>query len=133
VTAFDYDVDLGTLGQPRALIEFDGSGSGSPQGLAVDLAGHLWIVLGGAGEVRRYSSTGAPEEVVRVLATQVTGCAFAGAAVDVLVVSTAADGLSRREQVTQPDAGRLFTTRVPDVVGRPSAPYRGPLRGLTRV
>jgi sugar lactone lactonase YvrE len=133
VTAFDYDVDLGTLGPPRALIEFAGSGSGSPQGLAVDLAGHLWIVLGGAGEVRRYSSAGAPEEVVRVPATQVTGCAFAGAAVDVLVVSTAADGLSRREQVTQPDAGRLFTTRVPDVVGRPSSPYRGPLRGLTRV
>ena len=133
VTAFDYDADLGTLGSPRALVELPGGGSGSPHGLAVDRAGHLWIPLWGTGEVRRYSSAGTLEEVVRVRATQVTGCAFAGPALDVLVVSTAADGLSASEQASQPDAGRLFTIRVPDVLGRPASPYRGPLRGLTRV
>jgi sugar lactone lactonase YvrE len=132
VTAFDYDVDLGTLGSPRVLLEFDGSGSGAPHGVTVDRSGHLWVALWGAGEVRRYSRGGTPEEVVRVAATRVTGCAFAGRALDVLVVSTAAEGLSAREQATQPDAGRLFSTRVPNVLGRPVAPYRGPLRGLTR-
>jgi sugar lactone lactonase YvrE len=131
VTAFDYDVDLGTLGTPRVLLEFDGGDSGTPHGLAVDRAGHLWIALWGTGEVRRYSAGGALEEVVRVGATQVTGCAFAGPLFDVLVVSTAAEGLSASEQATQPDAGRLFTLRVADVVGRPAFPYRGPLRGLT--
>jgi sugar lactone lactonase YvrE len=133
VTAFDYDVDLGMLGPPRVLLEFGDSGSGTPQGLAVDRAGHLWMALWGTGEVRRYSAAGTLEAVVRVRATRATGCAFAGPALDVLVVSTAADGLSVREQATQPDAGRLFTTRVPDVLGRPAFPYRGPVRGLTRV
>jgi sugar lactone lactonase YvrE len=133
VTAFEYDVDLGTLGSPRVLVELAGGGAGSPHGLAVDRAGHLWIALWGGGEVRRYSAAGTLEEVVVVRATQVTGCTFAGPALDVLVVSTATDGLSASEQAAQPDAGRLFTTRVPDVVGRPAFPYRGPLRGLTRV
>jgi sugar lactone lactonase YvrE len=134
VTAFDYDVDLGTLGRPRVLLEFDGDGPGTPHGLAVDRAGHLWIALWGAGEVRQYSAAGTLEAVVRVRATRATGCAFAGPALDVLVVSTAsAEGLSVREQAIQPDAGRLFTTRPPDVLGRPAFPYRGPVRGLTRV
>jgi sugar lactone lactonase YvrE len=133
VTAVDYDVDLGMLGPPRVLLEFGGSGSGTPHGLAVDRAGHLWIALRGSGEVRRYNSAGLLEEVVRVRATRVTGCAFAGPALDVLVVSTAAEGLSAREQATQPDAGKLFTTHVPDVLGRAAYPYRGPSRGLTRV
>lgn len=133
VTAFDYDVDLGTLDRPRVLLEFDGE-AGAPYGLAVDLAGHLWIALWGTREVRRYSPAGTLEAVVRVQATRLTGCAFAGPGLDVLVVSTAsAEGLSVREQATQPDAGRLFTTRVPDVLGRPSFPYRGSLRELTRV
>jgi sugar lactone lactonase YvrE len=133
VTAYDYDVDLGTLDGPRVLLDFGDIDSGTPYGLAVDRAGHLWVAVWGTGEVRRYSSTGTVEAVVRVRATRATGCAFAGPALDVLVVSTSADGLSVREQATQPDAGRLFTTRIPEVVGRPGFPYRGPLRGLTRV
>jgi sugar lactone lactonase YvrE len=132
VTAYDYDVDLGTLGRPRVLLDFGDSESGIPHGLAVDRAGHLWIAVAGPGEVRRYSPTGTIEAVVRVRATQTTGCAFAGPALDVLVVSTSADGLSVREQAAQPDAGRLFTTRISDVVGLAGSPYRGPLRGLTR-
>jgi sugar lactone lactonase YvrE len=133
VTAFDYDVDLGTLDRPRVLLEFGGSEPGTPRGLAVDRAGHLWIALQTTGEVRRYSAAGMLEAVLRVHASRVTGCSFAGPALDVLVVTTAADGLSVEEQATQPDAGRLFTTRVADVRGRPAFPYRGPLRGLTRV
>jgi sugar lactone lactonase YvrE len=133
VTAYDYDVDLGTLDRPRVLLEVGGSGAGAPHGLAVDRAGHLWIALWGTGEVRRYSSAGMFEAVTRVHATRVTGCAFAGPSLDLLVVTTAADGLSATERAAQPDAGRLFTTRVPDVLGRPAFPYRGPMGGLTRV
>jgi sugar lactone lactonase YvrE len=133
VTAYDYDVDLGMLNRPRVLLDFGDTESGTPHGLAVDRAGHLWVAVWGTGEVRRYSATGTVEAVVRVRATQATGCAFAGPALDVLVVSTSADGLSVREQATQPDAGRLFTTRIPEFRGRPGFPYRGPLRGLTRV
>jgi sugar lactone lactonase YvrE len=73
------------------------------------------------------------EDVVRVPATQTSSCTFAGPGLDTLVVSTAAEGLSAAERDAQPDAGRLFTVRVPDVLGRAAFPYRGPLRSLTQV
>jgi sugar lactone lactonase YvrE len=133
VTAFDYDVDLGTLGRPRVLLEFPDDDPGAPDGLTVDRAGHLWISVWGGGQVRRYSAMGVLEDVVRVPATQVTGCTFAGPGLDILVVSTSAEGLSLEERAAQPDAGRLFTARIPDVVGRAAFPYRGPLRGLTAI
>jgi sugar lactone lactonase YvrE len=133
VTAFDYDVDLGTLSSPRVLIEFADDEPGTPDGLTVDRQGHLWIALWGGGQVRRYSPAGLLEDVLRVPATKTSSCTFAGPGLETLVVSTSAEGLSVREQAVQPDAGRLFTARVPHVIGRAAAPYRGPLRDLTPV
>ena len=133
VTAFDYDVDLGTLGRPRVLLEFADGEPGTPDGLTVDRAGHLWIALWGGGQVRRYSSGTVLEDIVRVPVTQTSGCTFAGPGLDTLVVSTSAEGLSVEERAAQPDAGRLFTARVPDVLGRAAFPYRGPLRSLTQI
>jgi sugar lactone lactonase YvrE len=131
VTAYDYDVDLGALDRPRVVLDFPVDEPAIPDGLTVDRAGHLWVALDGGGQVRRYSSAGRPEEAVHVLAKQTSGCTFAGPGLDILVVTTSAEGLPAPEQVAQPDAGRLFTVRVPDVVGRGALRYRGPLRSLT--
>lgn len=131
VTAYDYDVDLGLLDRPRVVLDFPVDEPAIPGGLTVDRAGHLWVALDGGGQVRRYSSAGRPEEAVRVPAKQTSGCTFAGPGLDILVVTTSAEGLPAPEQVTQPDAGRLFTVRMPDVVGRGAFRYRGPLRSLT--
>ena len=131
VTAYDYDPDLGTADRPRVLLDFPMDEPAIPSGLTVDRAGHLWVSLTGGGQVRRYSSAGRPEEVLRVPVTQPTGCAFVGSALDVLVVTTAVEGLSDVDRAVQPDAGRLFTVHVPDVVGLGTFRYRGPLRGLT--
>jgi sugar lactone lactonase YvrE len=73
------------------------------------------------------------EDVVRVPVTQTSSCTFAGPTLDVLVVSTSTEGLSAKELTVQPDAGRLFTARVPDVRGRAASPYGGPLSSLTQV
>jgi sugar lactone lactonase YvrE len=131
VTAYDYDVDLGTLDRPRVVLDFPVDEPMIPTGLTVDRAGHLWVALDGGGQVRRYSSTGRPEEAVRVAAKQTSGCTFAGPGLDILVVTTSAEGLADPERVAQPDAGRLFTVRILDVVGRGAFRYRGPLRTLT--
>jgi sugar lactone lactonase YvrE len=133
VTAYDYDVDLGTLGRSQVLHEFGDDEPGVPDGIAVDLTGHLWIALRGARQVRQYSVDMEPENVVRLWASQVCGCTFAGPALDTLVVSTSVEGLSATERGVQPDAGRLFTARVPHVRGRGAFPYRGPVSSLTQV
>jgi sugar lactone lactonase YvrE len=131
VTAYDYDPDLGTADRPRVLLDFPMDEPAIPSGLTVDRAGHLWVSLTGGGQVRRYSSAGRPEEVVRVPVTQPTGCTFVGPALDVLVVTTAVEGLSDVDRAVQPDAGRLFTVQVPDLAGRGPFRYRGPLGALT--
>jgi sugar lactone lactonase YvrE len=131
VTAYDYDVDLGTLERPWVVLDFPVDEPAIPAGLTVDRAGHLWVALEGGGQVRRYSSAGRPEEAVRVPARQTSGCTFAGPGLDILVVTTSAEGLPDPERVAQPDAGRLFTVRMPDVEGRGAFRYRGPLRSLT--
>jgi sugar lactone lactonase YvrE len=131
VTAYDYDVDLGSLERPRVVLDFPVDEPMIPAGVTVDRVGHLWVALEGGGQVRRYSSAGRPEGAVRVPATQTSGCTFAGPGLDVLVVTTSAEGLPDPERVTQPDAGRLFTVRTPDVAGRGAFRYRGPLRSLT--
>ncbi|TKJ19627.1 SMP-30/gluconolactonase/LRE family protein [Blastococcus sp. CCUG 61487] len=131
VTAYDYDVDLGVLDRPRVVLDFPVDEPMIPAGLTVDRAGHLWVALEGGGQVRRYSSAGRPEEAVRVAAKQTSGCTFAGPDLDLLVVTTSTEGLPGPELVAQPDAGRLFTVGIPDVVGRGAFRYGGPLRGLT--
>jgi sugar lactone lactonase YvrE len=130
VTAYDYDADLGALDRPRVVLDFPVDEPMIPAGLTVDRAGHLWVALEDGGQVRRYSSAGRPEGAVRVPAKQTTGCTFAGPGLDVLVVTTSAEGLPDPDRSVQPDAGRLFTVRVPDVVGRGAFRYRGPLRSL---
>jgi sugar lactone lactonase YvrE len=131
VTAYDYDVNLGAMDRPRVVLDFPVDEPAIPQGLTVDRAGHLWVALGGGGQVRRYSPAGRPEEAVPVPAKQTSGCTFAGPGLDILVVTTSAEGLPDPERVAQPDAGRLFAVRIPDVVGRGASRYRGPLHGLT--
>ena len=108
--------DALVLAVPGVLLDFPMDEPAIPSGLTVDRAGHLGVSLTGGGQVRRYSSAGRPEEVVRVPVTQPTGCTFVGPALDVLVVTTAIEGLSDVDRVVQSDAGRLFTVRVPDVV-----------------
>jgi sugar lactone lactonase YvrE len=131
VTAYDYDVDLGALDRPRVVLDIPVDEPAIPAGLTVDRAGHLWVALDGGGQVRRYSSAGRPEGAVRVPATRASGCTFAGPGLDILVVTTAAEGLPDPVLMAQPDAGRVFTVHVPDVVGRGAFRYRGPLHSLT--
>jgi sugar lactone lactonase YvrE len=105
------------------LLEFAGA-AGAPAGLTVDLAGHVWLALWGSGLVHRYSAAGRLESVVHVPASHVTGCTFVGPDLDTLVVTTSAQGLSGEQRAAQPHAGKLFTTRAPDVIGRPASPAR---------
>jgi sugar lactone lactonase YvrE len=127
VWAFDYDLDAGTLGERRVLLDFSDDPDGVADGLTVDDEGCLWTALWGGGSVRRYSPAGELLAVVEVPGVEnTTSCAFAG---DLLVISTSAHGLDDDARAAQPDAGRLFTVR-PGVSGPPANPYRGPLTGL---
>lgn len=55
-------------------------------------------------------------------ASHVTSCAFAGPDLDVLVITTATEGLDEDRRRAEPDAGRLFICR-PGARGLPTPPY----------
>jgi len=76
---------------------------GQPDGLAVDAEGFVWVALGGAGAVGRFTPEGELERTVEVPAEFVSSVAFDDGA---LLVAT---------------AGALLRTEI-DVAGRPVPP-----------
>ncbi|MEV6772944.1 SMP-30/gluconolactonase/LRE family protein [Nocardia sp. NPDC051030] len=114
VDAFDYDVETGTISNGRPFVSFD---YGLPDGLSVASDGSVWVAVWDGGQVRAFNPDGEPCAVVEVGASQVTSCAFAGPDLDILVITTAAQG-----PTGEPDAGRLFTCR-PGLTGLAVTPY----------
>ena len=131
VYAFGYDPGSGAFSDQRVLLDFSRQ-DGVADGLTVDDEGCLWTALWGGGQVRRWSPEGELLAVVDVPVPQVSSCAFAGPDLDLLVISTSAEGMSEEDQGTMPDAGRLFTVR-PGVTGPAANPYRGRLEGLSQL
>ncbi|MCJ1676096.1 SMP-30/gluconolactonase/LRE family protein [Streptomyces sp. APSN-46.1] len=119
VDVFDYDAETGTLGDRRPFAVLP---RGVPDGLAVDAGGRVWVAVWGGGEVRAYMPDGTLHARVEVPASHVTSCAFAGPDLDVLVITTATQGLDEERRRAEPDAGRLFVCR-PGVTGLPATPY----------
>ncbi|MFD5142459.1 SMP-30/gluconolactonase/LRE family protein [Streptomyces sp. NPDC058401] len=126
VDVFDHDLATGALSnrRPYATTGEDGE----PDGLAVDTDGRVWVAVWGAGQVRAYTPDGDLHAVVTVPASQVSSCAFAGPELDLLVITTAAEGLAPEERAEQPLAGRVFMCR-PGATGLPVALFAdGPPR-----
>jgi xylono-1,5-lactonase len=65
---------------------------GAPDGMTVDSSGALWIALWGAACVSRYTADGHFDRTVKLPASQITNCAFGGAALDRMFVTSAAEG-----------------------------------------
>lgn len=113
---FDYDRD-GGLTNRRPFAEIPGR----PDGLTVDAEGGVWIALSNGGQVRRYSAEGVLDAVIELPVTKVTACAFGGANLDQLFITTSREGLPDSEE---PRAGSLFQA-VPGVIGLPVRAFAG--------
>jgi xylono-1,5-lactonase len=92
----------GALRHRSVFLQF-GPDEGKPDGMTVDSEGALWIALWGAARVSRYTAHGHLDRSVMLPASQITSCAFGGAALDRLFVTSAAEGVSG-----EPLAGSLF-------------------------
>jgi sugar lactone lactonase YvrE len=114
--------DYASLENRRPLLNIT---DGSPDGMALDRDGNLWIAIWGGGRVECRSPGGDLLAVVETGAPHTTSVCFAGPALDVLVITTATDGLDGPELTAAPDSGRLFTADV-GVTGR-ATPYWNPV------
>lgn len=110
-----YPVDPATadLGTPEVFVTVD---DGSPDGMAVDAEGAVWVAVWGTGTVRRYLPDGRLDRTLRLPALQPAGVCLQE---DLLHITTAHVGLA----APGPYDGAVFTARV-DVPGRPADAYR---------
>jgi sugar lactone lactonase YvrE len=120
VDCFDFDPASGAISNRRPIVEIGQPGA-YPDGLTLDAEGNLWLALWGGWGVRCYSPQGDCIATVDVPASQTSSCAFGGANLDELYITTARTGLSGDDLAKQPHAGSLFRVR-PGVKGR--APNR---------
>jgi sugar lactone lactonase YvrE len=119
VDRLEVDPATGDLSGRRSVVRF--ADHEEPDGLCVDADGGLWVAVWNGWSVRRYDAAGRETARVEVPAAQVTSCAFGGADLDQLFITTAAKGTT-----DQPLAGGLFVT-VPGATGR--APYPCSVKG----
>ncbi len=117
----DYDALSGEFGPRRQHLRIE---SGYPDGICMDSRGHLWVAIWGGGEVRSFTPTGQPEHTVRVPVPHVSSVAFAGEALDRLVITTSSRDLDEAGLAEHSDAGRLFLADV-GVTGIPGYPWSG--------
>ena len=127
VHAFTFDADTGTISDGRVLVTIDEE-VGTPDGLTVDAGGDLWVAIYGGGRVHRYSPDGVLREALLVPALQSTSCAFAGAGLNRLYVTTATEGWSDDQRRAEPAAGLVYRFDT-DATGRPAEPFRPDPRG----
>jgi sugar lactone lactonase YvrE len=120
IRAYDYDLDSGELSGERTFATLQGPGS--PDGSTVDSDGCLWNAEWGGGRVLRYTPDGRVDRVVDLPCSHVTCCAFGGAKLDTLFVTTAWTGLDAAALARQPQAGALFAVD-PGVQGLADTPF----------
>ena len=122
IWAYDYDLAQGAATNERVFVRIPTS-DGYPDGLCVDADGCVWLAHWGGWRVTRFAPDGRVERVVRMPVPQVTSCAFGGANLDTLYITSAATGLNAAALSTAPLSGSLFACRV-GARGLPVAPFR---------
>jgi xylono-1,5-lactonase len=122
VYCFDLNPD-GGIANKREFLRFK-QGEGYPDGMTVDAEDHLWIAHFSGSRVSRFSPAGALVASVPLPAANITNCAFGGAELDRLFVTSAAIGLTGEERRKQPLAGSLFEVN-PGVRGIAPALFAG--------
>ncbi|MET9895256.1 SMP-30/gluconolactonase/LRE family protein [Streptomyces sp. NPDC006465] len=90
IDVFDIGDDRLPVGRrPFATVE-----EGFPDGLTVDADGCVWVALWDGGAVRRYTPDGVLDRVLELPVRRPTSCAFGGADLTDLYITTARTGLA---------------------------------------
>lgn len=119
LTAWDYDLALGELGESRVLLCVP-SEIGLPDGITVDADGNIWLALWGPGQVWRIDArSGSVTAIIDVPTPCTTSCAFGGDDLSTLYITTA-------NYQQPPGGGLLYAVDVP-AQGLMPHPFSGTL------
>jgi sugar lactone lactonase YvrE len=126
ITAYDFDLPTGSIGEGRLFKAFSSERShgygGRPDGAAVDSEDAYWCAMFEGGRILRLSPDG---EVLREIALPVrcpTMVAFGGTDFRTLYITSSRHNRSLEELAQYPFSGCVLALRV-DVPGRPEHAY----------
>jgi sugar lactone lactonase YvrE len=112
-----YELATGAIGRRQDFVDM-GDRKGIPDGAAIDEDGCYWCAIHGASALHRYDAGGNLVAQIALPVSQPTMCAFIGANLDQMVVTSAREHLTSEQLAREPFAGGLFRLR-PGVRGLP--------------
>jgi sugar lactone lactonase YvrE len=116
---FDYDLHTGHISNPKDLITFDPS-SGIPDGMSMSSDGKIIVALWDGGRIEIYEPSGEKVSEITLGVSRPTSCTFAGPNRDILIVSTASQGIDRADE---PLAGKILAVTGTGLSGLPTQQY----------
>ncbi|WP_198144047.1 SMP-30/gluconolactonase/LRE family protein [Gilvimarinus agarilyticus] len=108
IMAYDFSPE-GRFSDPRLLVQTPEGAY--PDGACTDAHGNLWSAHWGAGQVVCYSPQGDLLTCISVPTSQPTCVAFGGPDLRDLYVTSAWEGMSESQRLTEPRAGNIFVYR----------------------
>lgn len=124
VRAFDYDLEIGAIANPRKAIYVPES-LGWPDGMTSDTQGNLWIALWGGAKMTKWNpNTGELLEQIPIPAKNVSSCVFGGKNLNELYITSARVGLDEATLQQYPLTGGVFRLEA-NVEGMPTFEFAG--------
>ncbi|AUZ88909.1 gluconolactonase [Arthrobacter agilis] len=120
IDALAYDVESGRFTDRRTFAVVEPA-LGMPDGMAIDAEGGIWTALYGGAAIARYDASGKLSELIHLPVTNVTACAFGGADLSTLFITTTQENVP---EGSEPQAGALFAVE-PGIAGAPLPMFRG--------
>lgn len=106
IFAYDFNAEAGSIANQRPW--FEGYGHGVPDGSCIDEAGCVWNARYGGGRLVRITPEGKVDRELELPVTNPTSCAFGGADLTTLFVTSARSDLSAAALVDNPAEGSLL-------------------------
>ena len=121
IFVYEFDLAAGTIG-PRRVFATMGDRPGVPDGSSVDAEGFIWNAVFDGSCLLRYAPDGRVNRIVQLPVSRPTACAFGGADLATLYLTTARFRLAPERLAAEPLAGGLLALDV-GVKGLPEPLY----------
>jgi sugar lactone lactonase YvrE len=112
IKAYHFDLQTGEIEFDRIAVEIPQE-LGFPDGMCIDQEGMLWVAhYGGSGVYRWNPANGELIEKIQLPVPHVTSCAFGGADMDTLLITTAQENLSDAQLKEFSQSGDVFLVKT---------------------
>ena len=124
IRAYEVDPASGVVGAGRLFVS-DEDADWYPDGVTVDAEGFVWNCKWAGGRIVRYAPDGSVDRVLLVPVPRPTRCAFVGAGLDLLAVTSARMGMSEAEVGDAPLSGHVLLLDPGGARGLPTPAFGG--------